>query len=85
MTHKERQILVRRILLDVRVCGAKQGDEDIDEDDSRQETPAIVDDQAERIAKPLRRCIKVGRATIISVTGQRNARVLMGRTRGEPG
>lgn len=50
---KERQILVRRVLLDIRVRRAKQRNEDIDENDCGQEVPAVVHNQAERVAESL--------------------------------
>ena len=56
------KVLIGRVLGNVRVGGAKEGDENVEQDDDREERPGVVNDEAERRAKIFSRLVKVGRA-----------------------
>lgn len=56
---KERKILVGRVLLDIRICRAKQGDKHIDQNDGGEEVPRVVNDQSEWISESFIRRVKV--------------------------
>lgn len=60
LVRKERQVLVRRILFNIRVCRAKQGDQDVDENNGGEEVPRIVDDQAKGVPEPVIWSVEIG-------------------------
>lgn len=57
---KESKILVCRILLNVRVGRAEQGNQHVDENDGSEEIPRIVDDQPEWISESIVGRVKIG-------------------------
>jgi hypothetical protein len=57
---EKRQVLISRILLNVRISRAEQCNEDIDENDGSEEVPRVINDQSEWVTETIVWRVEIG-------------------------